>query len=563
MKALTSTFLALCLASPGLWAKKTQSERTEALTPAEQAKTFKLPEGYVIELVASEKDGVINPIDLAFDDRGRLWTQTARMYPLDPVQDIQWNELLKLMKDKEAQQRNPNFKRVLDLYQGETRGEDGILILSGLYGDGEAKVSIFADGLTIPQSILPYRSGAFVAQGSELFFLDDRDGDGVADHREPILTGFGFTDSHTMVHTLVRGPGNWVHFSQGALNMGEVTAVKSGAKADFDYSKIGRFSIDGEKLEVVSSGLNNIWGFWMRPNGQWWGSEANDQGWSVTPLEPGSSFKGIGNQTIRPYQPLFPKLHPFRVGGSGISGLAFCDDLKGGFPTEWKDVAFLANPITNAINAVRIVRKPDGSISAEHLPDFLRCEDDWFRPVNIEFGPDGCLYIADWYNKIVSHNEVPRSDPSRDKKHGRIWRIRHTGTEPSTVPDLTQADAGPLVQSLSSPNAWEKRAAMNQIIERGMQDLARPLKALAADRAAHPHSRIHALWSLEGLGHFDLMLMARLLLSDEDNVRREAVRATARLAPSLEILNPALAAMIEDPNPMVRSATLRAIAERG
>jgi len=557
----------VALLSPCAAAKKTHSERTEALSPEEQLKTFKLPEGYVIELVASEKDGLINPIDLAFDDAGRLWTQTAKMYPLDPGKDIGWNQLLKLMADPEAQKNDPElyaeFQRIQDLYQGKAKGEDRILIFSNLYGGGDIKVSAFAEGLAIPQSILPYKNGAYVAQGSETFFLEDTDGDGVADKRTPILTGFGYTDTHTMSHTLVRGPGNWIHFSQGALNMGEVTAVKSGAKARFDYSKIGRFSIDGQKVEVVSSGLNNIWGFWMRADGEWWGTEANDFGMSIVPMEPGTGYKGIGNQRIRPYQPWMPILHKFRVGGTGISGLAFSDDAQGGFPREWQDVAFLANPITNTINAVRIVRNDDGSVKAEHLPDFLTSEDDWFRPVNIEFGPDGCLYIVDWYNKIVSHNEVPRTHPDRDKSHGRIWRIRHTGAKPRVAPDLTSANAAQLAKSLSAPFAWEKRAAMQQIIDRDLKQLAGPVKLIAADESAHPHARIHALWALEGIGHHDPALMQQLLKSKDSDIRREAVRAMIRLAPDLKTFNAAMAVSVNDPNPMVRSATLRAIAERG
>lgn len=561
--SLSAALAVFCLLAPGVEAKKTQSKRVEALTPEQQLETFRLPEGYVIELVASEADGIVNPIDMAFDDSGRLWTQTARMYPLDPVADIQWKDLLRLMNDPEAQQRNPEFKRVLDLYRGHTKGEDQILVISDLYGKGPAKVSVFADGLAIPQSILPYRKGAFVAQGSELLFLEDADGNGVAEKRTPVLTGFGITDTHTMAHTLVRGPGNWIHFSQGALNMGEVTAVKSGAKARFDYSKIGRFSIDGEKLEVIGSGLNNIWGFWMRPDGQWWGTEANDFGMSIVPMEPGTGYKGIGNEKIRPYQPLFPVLHKFRVGGTGISGLAFADDLNGGFPAEWKDVAFLANPITNSINAVRIRRSGDGTVTAEHLPDFLTCEDDWFRPVNIEFGPDGCLYILDWYNKIISHNEVARSHPDRDKTHGRIWRIRFLQAGQRQVPDLQQASPRELLAHLTSGSAWQKRAALNQIVDRGLESLDVPLVRLAGEPTAHEHSRIHALWALEGIRHYDESLMRELLASPLPNLRREAVRSLIALAPSLKVFNAALEVTVEDPHPMVRSATLRAIAERG
>ncbi len=546
-----------------LFAKKTQSERTEARTPEEQLKAFKLPEGYVIELVASERDGVVNPIDMAFDDAGRLWTQTARMYPLDPAKDIKWNDLLKLMDDPEAQKKNPEFKRILDLYQGETAGDDQVLVISNLDGKGKPKTSMFAEDLTIPQSILPYKSGVFVAQGSELFFLDDTDGDGQADKRTPILTGFGFTDTHTMTHTLVRGPDNWIHFSHGALNKGNVTAVKSGATARFDFSKIGRFSIDGEKIEVVSSGLNNIWGFWMRPDGTWWGTEANDFGLSIAPMEPGTGFKGIGGQKIRPYQPLFPVLHKFRVGGTGISGLAFADDTKGSFPEQWKDVALLANPITSTINAVHIVRNEDGSVTAKHLPDFLSCEDDWFRPVNMEFGPDGCLYIADWYNKIVSHNELPRTHPDRDKSHGRIWRIRYTGAKADAVPNLKEAKPEQLIAHLSSASTWEKRAAKNQIIDRELKQLGPALVKLAADTTATEHARIHALWALEGLSHYEAGLMKALLKSELSNIRREAVRSMAKLAPDLDTFNTALTGSINDPNPMVRSETIRSIAERG
>lgn len=563
MKTLTLCLLALCCVSPALLAKKTQSDRTKALSPEEQLKTFKLPEGYSIELVASEADGIINPIDLAFDAKGRLWTQTAKMYPLDPGKDIPWNQLLKLMDDPEAQKKDPEFGRILNLYQGKTQGDDSIVIISNLYGKEKPKTSTFADGLAIPQSILPYKSGAFVAQGSELFYLDDTDGDGSADKRTPILTGFGFTDTHTMAHTLVRGPDNWIHFSQGALNKGEVTAVKSGAKTRFDYSKIGRFSIDGEKVEVISSGLNNIWGFWMRSNGQWWGTEANDFGMSIVPMEPGTGYKGIGNQRIRDYQPWLPVLHKFRVGGTGISGLAFNDDAEGGFPKEWNNVAFLANPITSTINAVRIVRNDNGTVTAEHLPDFLSSEDDWFRPVNIEFGPDGCLYIVDWYNKIVSHNEVPRTHPDRDKTHGRIWRIRYDKAPARKVPDLSNASPEQLLTSVVSPSAWEKRAAVHQITDRQLAQLAEPLELLAMNQKQSEEARIHALWALEGLAAYRAELMASLLKSDLPNLRREAVRAMGTLAPDLKTLNAALAVSVNDSNPMVRSETLRTIAERG
>ncbi len=535
-------------------------------TPEQELAGFTVPTGFVVELVASERDGVIKPIDLTFDDAGRLWTQTGRMYPLDPVADIPWDDLLKLMDDQQAQKNHPNFKRVLDLYQGRTKGTDNILIITNLYGKKPAKTSVWAEGLAIPQSILPYKNGSYVAQGSELFFLNDSDNDGKADERTPLLTGFGFTDTHTMTHTLVRAPANWIHFSHGALNKGEVSSLKSSVKLKMEYSKTARFSLDAKKLELVTVGLNNIWGFQLRGNGEWFGSEANDLGYSVVPLESGTGFPGIGADRLRPYQPWMPELHEFRVGGTGIASIAFADDITGSFPAEWKDVAFLANPITSTINAVKIVRNPDGTVTAKHLPDLLTSKDNWFRPVNMEFGPDGCLYVADWYNKIISHNEVPTSHPDRDKSHGRIWRIRHISQKPRTIPDFTKVKTGKLVDYLKSPSLWAKRAAWHQITDRPAENtrrLAPDLITLAADKSQVEVTRIHALWSLEGIGNYNEQLLTSLLKSPLHDLRREAVRSLISFSLNADNVAGKVKELIEDKNPMVRSQVLRTLTELG
>jgi len=539
-------------------------------TPEEELSGFTVPEGFVIELVASEKDGIINPIDLTFDDAGRLWTQTAIMYPLDPVADIQWNDLLELMNDAEKQRAHPNFKKALDLYKGVTRGEDKILILSDLYDYKKpgVQVSVWADGLTIPMSILPYKNGAYVAQGSEMFYLHDDDHDGKAEKRDSLFTGFGFTDTHTMAHSLVRGPGGWIYFSHGALNKGEVRSyINDALRVRMDYSKIGRFTGDGKQMEIVAAGLNNIWGFQLRANGQWYMTEANDLGFSVVPMEPGAALRGIGNERFRPYQPWMPELFQFRVGGTGISGLAFAEDAAGSFPDEWKDVAFLANPITSTINAVRVKRHADGSVTGEHLPDFLTSKDKFFRPVNMEFGPDGSLYIADWYNKIISHNEVPTSHPERDKTRGRIWRIRHKSQQPKAITDYYMLPAGQLAAHIKSPSLWARRAALNQVLERPKaetQSLVPALKAIAGDSSQSESVRIHALWALEGLTYYDAELMKNLLSqSGADEVRREAARSLVSFPLSVGALAEALSPLVEDGNAMVRSQALRTLGEAG
>ena len=537
------------------------STRNEALSPAEELAGFTVPPGFVIELVASEENGVINPIDLSFDDAGRLWTQTGKMYPLDPISGMKWQEFLALMEDVKTQKNHPEFNRIKDLYQLKTKGEDKILILDDPTQAAKGPLHIWADGLAIPQSVLPYKDGAFVCHGAELLLLRDTDGDGKSDKAESVLSGFGFSDTHTMSHLLVRGPGGYVHFSQGALNTGLVTAVASGKQARVDASCQVRFTLDGTDFEVLSAGPSNMWGLQLRADGQWYGTEANDRAYSVMPWEHGAAVTGAAFRPMRPYQPLMPELHKFRVGGTGISGLEFSEDGDGGFPGEWKDVALLANPITSTINAVRIHRNPNGTVEAEHLPDFLTAEDNWFRPVNLEFGPDGCLYVADFYNKIISHNEVTTDHPDRDHSHGRIWRIRHESQAKRTIPNVVKANPTELLAHLQSPILWEKRAAWQQIADRQLTELAPALVSLAANEETDVVTRIHALWTLEELGHFEAALINRLLASKNDSLRREAVRSLASFGLEPAEVASRLVGAIEDKNCMVRTQAIRTLGD--
>ena len=544
--------------------KITQSKRTKAFTPEEQLKTFKLAEGFVIELVASEENGIINPIDLTFDDAGQLWTQTAEMYPLDPLGDAPNRTVRSQLQNPNSKiQKHPEMVRLKRLYQLKDKGTDRIVVIDDPTRPVEGQVRRVAEGLTMPQSILPYKNGVFVAHGSEMLFIEDADGDGTYEKSKSVLTGFSYIDSHTMSHLLIRSPGGWINFSHGAMNLGEVTAVASGAKETINYCKTARFSLDGRKLELVTSGLNNIWGYQLRTDGQWYGSEANDKGMSLVPMEPGTGYLGIGNDKIRPYQPMVPQMHQFRVGGTGLSGLAFVEDDANGFPDPWKGVGFLANPITNTINTVRIDRDESGAVIATHLEDLLKCEDDWFRPVNIEFGPDGCLYIADWYNKIVSHNEVPRTDPTRDKTHGRIWRIRHVSQKPVKVPNVLKAADQALLTHLTGPSRWEKRAAWHQIADRKASSLLPEIKKIAANPDQSIGARVHALWSYESLGEFDPAFTKFLLQDSDHNIRREAIRSLASFDLSPAQVTSLIARHIEDSHCMVRSQVLRTLAEIG
>ena len=533
----------------------------KSLSPEEQVKTFKLPKGFVIELVASEKNGVINPIDISFDDAGRLWTQTARMYPLDPIPGVSFGKAMQMMKDPNLAKKYPKVADLIQMYQLKKKGTDQILIVEDPTKTAQGKLQVWADGLTIPQSIMPYKNGAYVAHGSELFYLSDENNDGKQDKVTPMFTNFGIFDTHTMSHSIVRGPGDWMYFSHGAINSGNVKILKTGKTVNITYSKNARFNLDGTKLEIVNNHRDNNWGYQVRANGQWYATSANDGGFSVLPYEDMMSIPGLGNEKIRPYQPYHPPVHKFRVGGTGISGLAFSEDGSMGFPKEWQDTAFLANPITRKINVVKIFKKTNGAVEANHLPDFLTCSDPWFRPVNIEFGPDGCLYIADWYNKIISHNEVRRDHPERDRGHGRIWRIRHVSQKTHTVPNLTKVKNADLVKHLSADILWEKRAAWHQIVDRKATELAPQIKEVIKDKSKDSATRIAALWSLEGLGAYDRATIEVALKSGDDNLKREAIRTLISFKITAKDAAELLAPYVEDQNALVRSQVLRTLEE--
>src|SRR5205085_3339134 len=177
----------------------------------------------------------------------------------------------------------------------------------------------------------------------------------------------------------------------------------------------------------------NIWGLVLDANGQAWIQEANDFGYPMMPFHEYANYPGCSGGTWKSYAPEFPGTAPdFQMGGTGLSGLALSDAAV--WPEPCAGIFYVANPITRKIQAIRVT--PEGArFRYQKLPDFVQSSDEWFRPVALHFGPDGCLYIVDWYNKIISHNEVPRNHPDRDKKRGRIWRVRHKDQTPFPVPD--------------------------------------------------------------------------------------------------------------------------------
>lgn len=370
---------------------------TEAKTPAEEGKSFRLPKGMKAQLVAAEPD-IYKPMNIAWDDQGRLWVTSTLEYPY-PAKDL-------------------------------SKARDQVSILSDFGADGKAgKITTFATGLNIPIGLLPLPGKspqrALVFHINQVVLLEDTDLDGKADKREVILSGYGFADTHGMTNAFTLAPDGWIYATHGFANNSQIKG-KDGRIIKLQSGNTYRFRPDGTGLEQFTYGQVNPFGLAMDRWGNFFTADCHSR--PVYSLLRGAFYPSFG----KPHDGLGygPEMCKHDHGSTGIAGcLIYSGDLLG---TQLDGQVFLGNVVTSRVNRDRIEWK-GSSPTAVELPDLIISEDPWFRPVDIKTGPDGAIYIADFYNRIIGHYEVPLTHPGRDRYRGRIWRV---------VPeDFTQADS--------------------------------------------------------------------------------------------------------------------------
>ncbi|MFO1486157.1 MAG: PVC-type heme-binding CxxCH protein [Verrucomicrobiaceae bacterium] len=519
-----------------------------ALTAEEQLKKFHLPEGYEIELVVKESDGIGKFISVYFDQRGRMWTQTALEYPVDANENPAAAEAVYAAKGKD---------KVL-VYPRES-------VNAPIPAGGLTNPTVFADGLAIPLGILPWGAGdsCYALHGHDLLLLKDTNGDGKSDKREVILTGFGVQDSHLFPHQFTRAPGGWIWMAQGLFNNSKVHKPGSTDEIDWPKCSMARMRPDGSEFEVASTGPNNIWGLVMTGEGETFIQEANDYGYPVMPFHEYAYYPGGMAGLRKSYQPEFPPAAEFRMGGTGLSGLALGEgDFRKLTPTAKADdlCMFVANPIISKIQTIAMHR--DGPYwNLEQAADLITCDDPFFRPVAMTNGPDGCIYIVDWYNKIISHNEVPRNHPDRDKTRGRIWRVKPKANPLTQVPDMSAMPTDAMLDYLESPSGWAQDVATHILADRKAVEHVETLKTLVNDENKNTATRVHALWAWEELGGADTKPLALMLKNEDKVIRREAARAMSSFAKDVGAENVAyfLKPFVNDPDADVRRAAINSL----
>ncbi|WP_339714604.1 PVC-type heme-binding CxxCH protein [Cyclobacterium amurskyense] len=520
------------------------------LSPEESMKLVQVPVGFELQLFASEPD-IINPMAIAWDDKGRLYVIETSDYP---------NEVRK------------------------KGGNDKIKILEDTDGDGKAdKITVFADGLNIPTSMVYVNGGILLSMAPDFLFLKDTNGDDKADIRETIITGWGKSDTHAGPSNLKYGFDNKIW---GVLGYSGFKGETEGRALSFSQG-VYRFSPDGSNLEFLGNTSNNTWGlgfteefntFISTANGQHSAYLAMPNKFVKRPVNGGSvnAVHGIDSHYDMPH--LTPFLRQVDWHGSYTAAAGHNFYTARSFPKNyWNKVAFVAEPTGRVLHNAII--SPEGSgFKEKNGFNLLASSDEWFSPVHAEVGPDGALWVADWYNFIIQHNPTPKGfengegnayiNPLRDSKHGRIYRLIYKGGDYKTM-NIDPLNNKDLISGLKSDNMFWRMTAQKLIVENQNTSIIEDLLQLIADQSVDEiglnSPAVHALWALHGTGALDgsnvkaMEAATKALKHPAAGVRKNAIRV---LPKSEEVLKAILDAnLIKDKDLNTRKEALLAIAE--
>jgi putative heme-binding domain-containing protein len=372
---------------------------TDRRSPREEAAGFHLPDGFRIDLIASEPT-IAKPMNMAFDGKGRLWVTQSTQYPF-PTK------------------------------AGEP-ATDSIIVLEDLDHDGSFESSkIFATDLNIPIGLLPVVDGVLCFSIPNLWYLRDNDKDGKCDERQVLYGPFDTSrDTHGMVNSLRDGNDGWIYACHGFNNESKVQGT-DGHLVSMTSGNSFRFRLDGSRIEQMTQGQVNPFGLAKDRWGFWYAADCHSK--PISQLIAGGCYPSFGrvDDGLGFVPPMMDHLH----GSTAISGLAHTMNSR--FPIAFEDNLVSGNVMTCRINRNRL-EYSGATAKAIAMPDLLTSDDPWFRPVDLQFGPDGGLYVADFYNKVIGHYEVPLDHPDRDRTSGRIWRIRWEGKDVETIMNVVR-----------------------------------------------------------------------------------------------------------------------------
>ena len=426
----------------------------KALSPEEQLATFTVAEGYEVNLFASERDGVINPTQFSWDEKGRLYVACSPSYPQSLA---------------------------------SAEPADYILVLEDTNGDGRADKSWrFAEGLTMVQGVEPGAGGVYVCDFDQLLHLRDRDGDGRAEERRVLFSGFGIGDTHQLVNSICHGPDGSLWMTQGLHAMSRV-------ETPWGITRLDRAAV--WRLRPRQLRLEGFFG----------GGMAGANCWGV-------AFDDFGQV--------------FHKSGDRPHGYCLHDDGSGFRSTQ--------------------------------LPKLMKSSNNAFRPVDVSVGPDGGMYLADWYNPVIGHYQASYADPRRDKSHGRIWRITAKGRAPVRQPNLAAMKPAELLEQLRSPERWTRYQAKRLLFDLPTHEVLTAAddwlaKHLASDTPVDERLLLEVIGVFEAREAVRPKLLMALLEAKDPRVRAYGARVAGMWAERLPGGGLSfLRDIVRDENPRVR-----------
>ena len=509
------------------------------LSPEEALKSFRVRAGFRIELVAAEPV-VVDPVHFDWSADGRLWVVEMRDYPTGMDGRGKPGGVVKLLEDSD--------------------------------GDGRFDKAIpFLESLAFPTSLMPWRDGLLIAAAPDIFFAADTDGDGKADRREALLTGFSPGNQQHRVNGFVLGFDGWIHTANGDSG-GKVRSVMTGEIIDI-RGRDFRFKPDTGELETLSAQTQygrrrDDWGNWFGNNNPTWL-------WHVTLPEhylrrnPKLAVRSV-RQVLANYDdstrvfPISPALvrpnQPWSLNHvtSACSPTPYRDTL---FGSGFDGSVFISEPVHNAIH--REVLQPAGATFISHRApgeeksEFLASTDNWFRPTTTKVGPDGALYVADMYRLSVEHPEwispemQARIDVRAGSDRGRLYRIIPGGAPLRPIPNLARLQDRDLAAAMNSPSGWQRDTVQRLLMERGSRDVAPELQRLL-DLSVAPQVRLQSLATLSVLGLLAPEAALKTLADPHPAVRCEALRQSEQWGGQAGAIYDAIARLAEDSEPTVR-----------